>query len=150
AVQGGASVSFIIPFGMAEASAYWDKVSLAVGEGSLNMLGVVENEQVIACVQLSPAWQPNAPHRAEVQKLLVLSSHRRHGLATLLMNEVEVLAQSLGRWLLFLDTEAESVAPLLYTKLGYTRLGEMPHHAMNHAGQYAPTLFFYKILPTAP
>lgn len=147
-VHAGASVSFVMPFSLEEARAYWNKVASAIDEGGLFMLGIVEGEQVIGTVQLSLAWQPNAPHRAEVQKLLVLSSYRRRGLATLLMNEIESLAQSLGRWLLFLDTEAESPAPLLYTKLGYIRLGEMPYHSINHAGHYAPTAFFYKVLST--
>jgi GNAT superfamily N-acetyltransferase len=47
---------------------------------------------------------PNASHRAEVQKLLVLRSWRRQGIGLALMTAIEQAARQTGRSLLVLDT----------------------------------------------
>ena len=51
------------------------------------------------------AHQPNAWHRAEITKMLVLSSARRQGLGRRLLATVEQAACEAGRTLLMLDFE---------------------------------------------
>ena len=51
--------------------------------------------------------------------------------------------------MLYLDTEAGSVAEDFYKALGYTRAGEIPDYACDPSGRYKPTALYYKILQGA-
>jgi len=69
-------------------------------------------------VQLALATQPNAQHRAEVQKLMVHTRARRQGIGQALMTAVEVIARAAGRTLLVLDTRRGDGSEQLYLKDG--------------------------------
>lgn len=146
AVDNGASVNFLPPLAPAEAQHYWDRVAARLAHEEIILLVAVDAGRVVGTVQIVLAWQPNAPHRADIQKLLVQSTRRRHRIATQLLQRAEATAQARGRWLLILDTERGSGAEALYTKMGYTPTGMIPHHAINAAGAYADTVLFWKIL----
>jgi hypothetical protein len=45
-----------------------------------------------------------------------------------------------------LDTCKGSAAEKLYTSLGWVRVGEIPHHALNPDRSPCDTVFFYKQL----
>lgn len=87
---------------------------------------------------------PNALHRAEVQKLLVRRSHRRHGIGQALMTAVEGVACQEGRHLLLLDTRLGDDAERLYTRMGYLRIGVMPQFARSSRGTLDATVIFYR------
>ena len=104
-VHDGAGVSFIVPFTMDEARAFWaHKVVPGVRDGTRCVLVARLDERIIGSVQFERAWPPNQPHRAEVAKLLVHPVARRCGVARALMIALEQRALSEGRTLLTLDT----------------------------------------------
>jgi acetyltransferase len=148
AVAGGASIGFLEDLSAAEANAYLDTVQAEVNQGSRVLWVVVRSEQVVASVQLALCEKPNGLNRAEVQKLLVRSDSRRHGLGSQLMAAVEGEARQQARGLLVLDTETGSSAEGLYRGLAYQRVGQIPDYACSPDGTYQPTSVYYKILQT--
>ncbi|MEP6694302.1 MAG: GNAT family N-acetyltransferase, partial [Chloroflexota bacterium] len=125
-VAGGASVGFVTPFSPEDAATWWQSIERDVVRGDVLVIAARLDRRVVGTAQLRLAKLPNALHRAEVAKVLVHRSARRQGIATALMREIERLALTEGRTLLVLDTIAESEAVELYTKLGWTRVGEIP------------------------
>lgn len=131
AVKHGASIGFMADFDDAQARTYLSGVQASIEEGSLLLWVVVRDEQVIASVQLALCLKANGLNRAEVQKLLVHSSARRHGLGQQLMNSLELAARQHKRGLLYLDTEAGSGAEAFYQSLRYTKIGELPDYCQS-------------------
>jgi len=106
-----------------QARAYLHGVQASIEDASLLLWVVVRDERVIASVQLALCQKANGLNRAEVQKLLVHSSARRHGLGHQLMHALELAARQHKRGLLYLDTEAGSEAEAFYQALRYTKVG---------------------------
>ena len=98
-------------------------------------------------LQLELARKPNAAHRAEVQRLLVLRSVRRQGIAEALMRQLHELARQHRRTLLVLDTREGDPSELLYQKLGYIRAGMIPGYARSGDGALDATAFYYLVVP---
>jgi ribosomal protein S18 acetylase RimI-like enzyme len=148
-VHDGASISFVMPFSIDDAEAFWrGKVLPGVAAGS-SLLLVAEAEGGIAgSVQLDHDTPPNQPHRAEVRKLLVRPDFRRRGLARTLMAELEVRARLLGRSLLTLDTRTGDRAEPLYASLGYETVGVIPRFCRDPfaADKLDGTTIMYKAL----
>jgi acetyltransferase len=145
AVEGGASVGFLLPIDHAEIEAYWRKVLDTLDERVL--LVAADNGKIVGSVQLAMESRANGIHRAEVQKLLVHSSARRQGLATKLMERVEAAARSENRTLLVLDTAKGHSAEPLYLKLGYTVAGIIPNYAIGpNRDTIDATVVMYKLL----
>ncbi len=146
AVANGASVGFLADIDTQQADAYFDDVRRALASGALAVWVAEEDAKVLGSVQLSLCLKPNGLNRGEVQKLLVLSSARRRGIARLLMQQLEAHARQLKRGLLYLDTEAGSEAEHLYRALGYTTIGGLPDYACGPDGQYRANAIYYKTL----
>ncbi|MFJ3482923.1 GNAT family N-acetyltransferase [Pseudomonas sp. NPDC090202] len=146
AVHRGASVGFMADLNADEAYSWWEGIRTEVEEGKVLMWVVVQEEQVLATVQLALCQKANGLNRAEVQKLLVLHHARRRGLATQLMNAVEQAARQHNRGLLFLDTLSGSPAEDFYRALGYELSGRLPDYACNPDGEYHATAIYYKLL----
>ncbi len=146
AVDGGASMSFIAPLDYDMAANFWAKVAREVTTGERIVLAAYADNKLVGSVQLVPAPQPNAPHRAEVQKLLVLVKYRQQGIATLLLHSIEETARALGHTLIVLDTVRDSPAERLYEKAGYQRAGIIPQFAFRRAGELLDTVIFYRLL----
>lgn len=144
AVNNGAAVSFLAPLARETAEAFWRKGAAQLADGTLYLLIAREGERVVGCVQLALATQVNAPHRAEVQKMIVHQDFRQRGVARALMEAVEEQARQVGRSLLVLDTQEGSVAESFYPKLGYVRAGLIPNFALSSDGTYHATVLFYK------
>ena len=89
---------------------------------------------------------PNAPHGADVAKVLVQRDTRRLGLGSALMDRVGEIARRHQRTLLVLDTIAGGYAVRLYERLGWTRAGEIPRYAAFPDGTLAPTVIYFKDL----
>lgn len=96
--------------------------------------------------QLELPWKPNAAHRAEVQKVLVLRSERGRDMGRALMEAIEAEARRQGGTLLVLDTRQGDTADGLYRRLGYVEAGVIPGYARNSAGTLDACVFFYKTL----
>ncbi|EFA83785.1 hypothetical protein PPL_02853 [Heterostelium album PN500] len=154
-VQSGASVGFIAPLPRIDAVSYWLSVQNDLKERSRFMLIAIDENtdvnskdslEILGSVQLSLCMKKNGLHRAEVEKLMVKSTHRGKGIATVLMNEIERLAKNNGRTLLVLDTRQDDVASRLYTKLSYIEAGVIPQYALSSNGELSGTTYFYKLL----
>ena len=146
AVAGGASVGFTLPFTPEDAATWWQSIERDVVRGNVIVVVARLQRRVVGTAQLRLAQLPNARHRAEVAKVLVHRSARRRGIATALMNAMERIALAEGRTLLVLDTITGSEAVSLYTKLGWTRAGEIPEYAGLPSGELRPTTIFFRRL----
>jgi GNAT superfamily N-acetyltransferase len=144
-VHGGASVSFMLPFPLDEARAFWRGVAAGVDRGE-RALVVAEVDGVIrGTVQLVLAQPPNQPHRADLAKMLVHRAARRLGLGAALLQAAEAQARAEGKTLLVLDT-ASAEAECLYTRGGWVPCGVVPGYALLPQGGLCDTRFFYKAL----
>src|SRR5205085_10538672 len=110
AIEGGASVGYLVPVRDAEMTAFWQGIFAEVAAGHRVVLVTRDAGRIVGTVQLELAQKPNSRHRAELQKLLVLRSHRGRGLGTALMLAAETAARRHGRSLLVLDTSASGNA----------------------------------------
>jgi acetyltransferase len=144
-VAGGASVGFLDPLDPAEARAWWRR-TLADPQAMTWVGRDEETGRIIGTVRLILAGLPNAPHRAEVSKLLVHRSRRGRGEGSALMSTVEEAARRLGRTTLILDTQTGSLAEGLYERRGWERVGVVEEHALTPDGKLAPTTIFTKRL----
>jgi ribosomal protein S18 acetylase RimI-like enzyme len=143
AIQGGASIGFVLPLGPAELEAYWRDVLEAVREHGRVLLAAFEGETLIGSVQLGPEPRANGRHRAEVMKLMVLRSHRGHGVGRALMQTLLGAARASDRSLLLLDVRTGDPAERLYRALGFVKIGEVPDHARSPDGRFAASSFYY-------
>jgi len=142
-VEGGASVSFMLPTARDTALRFWQGVVDGVERG-VRTLVVAEDEQgVVGTVQLITDMPENQPHRADVAKLLVHRRARGAGIGRQLMEAVEDAARGQGRSVLVLDT-ASSTAERLYERLGWQRVGVVPSYALLPDGEPCATVFYYK------
>jgi acetyltransferase len=147
-VSSGASVGFLPPLSTEDAQQYWGTVFEEVRKRTCVLLVAREVGQIVGSIQLALATKQNARHRAEVQKLFVLSSQRRKGIGRALMQAVEQAARDERRTLLVLDTRQGDSAEQLHRTLGYCEAGVIPEYARNEAGTLDSTVIFYKALPT--
>jgi GNAT superfamily N-acetyltransferase len=129
-VHDGAGVSFIAPFSLDDAKAFWlDRTLPNVRARTCRVLVARWDGRIVGTVQLEFPWPPNQPHRAEVAKLVVHPIARRRGIARALMVALEGLARSERRTLLTLDTWTGGAAEQLYTSMGYITVGVIPRFA---------------------
>lgn len=151
-VHTGAGVSFVVPFSLDDARAFWiDKVLLGVRARTRRVVVAREDRRIVGTVQLDLAVPPNQRHRGEVAKLLVHPSARRRGIARALMLALEAIARSERRTLLTLDTWTGSHAELLYLSLGYVVAGVIPRYARGSVTpELEPATIMYKELPPNP
>lgn len=145
-VEGGASVSFMLPIDRPAAERFYEGVVEKIAQGASILLVAFLDGEPVGSVQLTPETKPNQPHRADVQKLLVAPRSRNRGIARALMVALEETAEARGRTLLCLDTATGSAAERLYEKLGWQRLGVVPRHALWPQGGFSDTTFFWKEL----
>lgn len=146
AVEGGASVGYMLPVREAEMTDFWQDVFADARAGRRTVLAVRDAGAIVGTVQLEFAGKPNSRHRAEVQKLLVLRSHRGRGLACRLLQAAEEAARARDRTLLVLDTSASGNALGVYARCGYTRAGVIPRYARDPDGPFIDTAIYYKEL----
>jgi GNAT superfamily N-acetyltransferase len=150
-VHTGAGVSFVVPFSLDDARAFWlDKVLPVVRARTRRVVVARCAGRIVGTVQLDLAVPPNQLHRAEVAKLLVHPIARRRGVARALMIALEDIALSEGRTLLTLDTWTGGGAESLYLSLGYISAGVIPRYARGSlTPELEPTTIMYKELPPA-
>jgi ribosomal protein S18 acetylase RimI-like enzyme len=129
-VHAGAGVSFVTPFSIDEARAFWvNKVLPELRAGKRRLVLARDGEFIVGTVQLELEMPPNQQHRAAVAKLLVHPAGRRRGIGKALMLALEGIARAEGRTLLTLDTVSGSNAESLYRSLGFIKAGEIPRYA---------------------
>ncbi|AJE97294.1 GNAT family N-acetyltransferase [Pandoraea apista] len=159
-VEGGASVSFMLPLTRERAAAFWRKVAESVARGERALLvarrressgtadayGTANDGDIVGTVQLILDLPENQPHRADVAKMLVHRSARRRGVAQQLMAALDEVARDEGRHVLVLDTVTGGDAERLYQRSGWQRAGDVPKFARMPDGAFCSTTFYYKHL----
>ena len=146
-VHHGASVNFILPFGIPESRAFWlDRVRPALAAKTRTVFVAHTDGQIAGTVQLDYDTPPNQVHRADIAKLLVHPTFRRRGIARALMIAAEDEARRIDRSLLTLDTAGDE-ALALYLSQGYAIAGVIPGHARNPVeDRLDDTTYMYKML----
>jgi len=146
AVDQGASVGFLAPLAAGTAAHYWHSVLEAVAAGDKKLWLLQLQGTLVGAVQLEPCGRENGRHRAEVQKLFVLHTARRTGMAALLMQALEQYAGNHALRTLFLDTETNSPAELFYQRVGYMKVGNIPDYCLSAGGAPSGTSIYFKQL----
>lgn len=146
-VEGGASVSFMLPMSRAKAREFWRRMAASVARGERVVL-VAEDEtgSILGTVQVIWAAPENQPHRGDLAKMLVHRRARRRGIGEALLAGAERAAAESGRTLLVLDTVTGGDAERLYVRGGWRRCGEIPEYALWPAGGLCSTTVYYKFL----
>lgn len=142
-VEGGASVSFMLPLDRSAADAFWRGVAAGVARGERTLIVAEDDGVIVGTVQLITDMPPNQPHRTDVAKLLVHRRARGTGVGRRLMEALHEAARLQRRTLLVLDT-ASATAGRLYERLGWQRAGVVPDYALLPDGGLCATTFFYK------
>jgi GNAT superfamily N-acetyltransferase len=145
-VQGGASVSFMLPLDRAHALAFWRKVAREAAAGGRVLLVARDAQGICGTVQLILDLPDNQPHRADIAKMLVHRRARRQGVGAALMQAAEAAARVRARDLLVLDTVTGSDAARLYERLDWKRAGDIPRYALWPNGGYVSTTYYYRDL----
>jgi GNAT superfamily N-acetyltransferase len=146
-VEGGASVSFMLPMTRAKAEAFWSSVSMSLARGERLLLTAEDAAgTIVGTVQVAWAQPENQPHRADIAKMLVHRRARRRGVGAALLGAAERCALGAGRTLLVLDTVTGGDAARLYAGQGWRRCGEIPQYALWPDGEFCSTTVFYKLL----
>ncbi|KML58150.1 acetyltransferase [Burkholderia cepacia] len=146
-VEGGASVSFMLPIERPTAIAFWTHVVEGVRNGERILL-VAEDAagRIVGTVQVVTAQPENQPHRADIAKMLVSRHARRQGVAAQLMAAADAAARDAGKTVLVLDTVTGGDAERLYERAGWQRVGVVPNFALMPDGALCATTFFHKQL----
>jgi GNAT superfamily N-acetyltransferase len=146
-VEGGASVSFMLPISRLTAVDFWRGVADGVARNDRILLVATDAAgQIVGTVQIVTAQPENQPHRADVAKMLVCRTARRRGIARRLMAAVDDAAKAAGKSVLVLDTVTGGDAERLYERCGWQRVGEVPNYALMPDGKPCGTTFFHKQL----
>jgi GNAT superfamily N-acetyltransferase len=145
-VQGGASVSFMLPLSRERAVAFWRRVADGVAAGNRVLIVAEDAEGICGTVQLIFDLPENQPHRGDVAKMLVRRRARRQGLGAALMRAAEAAAVESGKTILVLDTVTGGDASRLYERLGWVRVGEIPDYALFPNGGFCGTTVYYRRL----
>lgn len=146
-VEGGASVSFMLPLSRHRARKFWSESAAAAARGERVVLVAEDGSgAIIGTVSLILAQPENQHHRADIAKMLVHRRARHQGIGAALLTAVERAASDAGKTLLVLDTVTGTDAYRLYTHHGWQRCGEIPNYAHWPDGRPCPTTIFFKAL----
>ncbi|ESK38743.1 hypothetical protein P256_01562 [Acinetobacter nectaris CIP 110549] len=143
-VDGGASIGFLSPITNNEILDYWNEVNNELANGTRKLWVAIQNGNIVGSIQLSMVNKKNGLHRANVEKLMVASSARKQGIATLLINNLESFAKTNKLSLLVLDTREGDISEKLYKKMGFIRVGVIPNFVVSSNGNYDGTVMYYK------
>jgi GNAT superfamily N-acetyltransferase len=145
-VEGGASVSFMLPLSREHARSFWQRVAERTTRGDRILLVAEDAAGICGTVQLILDLPDNQPHRADLAKMLVHRRARRQGLGTKLMAAAEASAREAKRTLLVLDAVTGGDGARLYERLGWTRVGDIPNYALYPQGGFCGTTYYYRDL----
>ena len=144
-VEGGASVSFMLPMTRAKAEAFWRGTAASAARGERVVLAAEdETGAIVGTAQIILAQPENQPHRGDLAKMLVHRARRR-GVGVQLLQAAERSALDAGKTLLVLDTASDD-AERLYARQGWQRCGVIPNYALLPDGTPCATTYFFKSL----
>jgi GNAT superfamily N-acetyltransferase len=145
-VDGGASVSFMLPMTRAKADTFWRSTAASAARGE-RLVFVAEDADgaIVGTAQIILAQPENQPHRGDLAKMLVHRRARKRGVGAALLEAAERGARRAGKTLLVLDTASDD-AERLYARQGWQRCGVIPDYALWPDGRPCATTFFFKFL----
>ncbi len=145
-VEGGASVSFMLPMTRAKAEAFWRTTAASLARGERVVLAAEDaSGRIVGTAQVILAQPENQPHRGDLAKMLVHRRARRQGIGAALLAAAERRALSARKTLLVLDTASDD-AERLYGRGGWQRCGQVPNYALLPDGTPCATTFYFKFL----
>jgi len=145
-VEGGASVSFMLPMSRTKAETFWRTIASSMARGERVVLAAEDDAgMIVGTVQVILAQPENQPHRGDLAKMLVHRRARRQGIGAALLAAAERSALNAGKTLLVLDT-ASGDAERLYAREGWQRCGQIPNYALWPDGTPCATTIFFKFL----
>lgn len=145
-VEGGASVSFMLPMSRAKADAFWRSIAASAAGGERLVFAAEDAAgTIIGTAQIILAQPENQPHRGDLAKMLVHRRARKRGIGAALLEAAERGALDAGKTLLVLDT-ASGDAERLYARHGWQRCGVIPDYALWPDGRACATTYFFKFL----
>jgi GNAT superfamily N-acetyltransferase len=145
-VEGGASVSFMLPMTRAKAEAFWRRTAASAARGERVVLAAEDaTGEIVGTAQIILEQPENQPHRGDLAKMLVHRRARRQGVGAALLVAAERSALDAGKTLLVLDTASDD-AERLYGRNGWQPCGQVPGYALLPDGRPCATTFFYKFL----
>ena len=145
-VEGGASVSFMLPLTRERATAFWRRVARDVAAGERIVIVAEDEHGVCGTVQLIVDLPENQPHRADLAKMLVHRRARRQGLGGALLRAAESAGRACGKTVLVLDAVTGGDGARLYERHGWIRVGDIPRYALMPAGGFCATTYYYRDL----
>lgn len=144
-VEGGASVSFMLPMTRAKADTFWRNTGTGVARGERLVFVAEDAAGIVGTAQIILAQPENQPHRADLAKMLVHRRARKRGIGAALLAAAERGARAAGKTLLVLDTASDD-AERLYARHGWQRCGVIPDYALWPDGRPCATTYFFKFL----
>jgi len=145
-VEGGASVSFMLPMTRGKALAYWRDVAASATRCERIVLAAYDGTRnIVGTVQVVFAQPENQLHRADIAKMLVHRRGRRRGVGAALLIAAERHALRSGKTVLVLDTASDD-AERLYVRQGWRLCGRIPDYAFMPDGAPCATAVYYKSL----
>jgi GNAT superfamily N-acetyltransferase len=145
-VEGGASVSFMLPMTRAKAEMFWRNTAASVARGERLLFAAEDaDDSIVGTAQIILAQPENQPHRGDLAKMLVPRRARKRGIGAALLAAAERGALDAGKTLLVLDTASDD-ADRLYARHGWQRCGVIPDYALWPDGRPCATTYFYKFL----
>ncbi len=147
-VNDGASVGFVLPFGLEHSLSFWQGlIGPSLQFESNTLFAAVMDGETVGTVQLNCATMPNQMHRADVSKMLVHPAHQRKGIGKALLIALEQEARLRERSLLTLDTRTGDNAEPLYKSMGFETAGIIPQFCRDtKTERLDSTTYMYKIL----
>jgi ribosomal protein S18 acetylase RimI-like enzyme len=145
-VASGASIGWVRTPSREAALAFWQSVAASTARGERLWWGLEHEGRLLGSAQLLLDQAENGQHRAEVCKVMVHPDARRQGIGEALMRTLETEARVLGKRLLVLDTNTDSAAQRLYTRLGFELCGVMPGYAEQADGSLGASSWMFKRL----
>jgi GNAT superfamily N-acetyltransferase len=145
-VEGGASVSFMLPLSREKALGFWRRVAADVRSGKRILLVADDESGIAGTAQIALDMPENQPHRGDLAKMLVHRRARNRGLGAALLRAAEDAAREAGLSVLVLDTVTGGAGERLYQRFGWHRVGEVPDFALWPGGGFCPTTYYYRKL----
>ncbi|MBX3013702.1 MAG: GNAT family N-acetyltransferase [Caldilineaceae bacterium] len=145
-VEGGASVSFMLPMTRTKAESFWHNTAASVARGERAVFAAEDaTGQMVGTVTVILQQPENQPHRGDIAKMLVHRRARKQGVGAALLVAAEQYALAVGKTLLVLDT-ASADAERLYLRQGWQHCGVIPDYALLPDGPPCATTIYYKFL----
>jgi GNAT superfamily N-acetyltransferase len=145
-VDSGASLGFLPPLTDHDARRYWLSLGPELRAGSRLLFAAYVADRLAGTGQLALASWPTARHRAELNKVMVATALRGHGIGRRLLHAIHDSACQLGRSLVLLNARRGDPAETFYTRLGYREVGVIPGYTVGTAGEAYDNVAMYRLL----